>query len=112
MTKIEKTVPVVFIEHNGIEHKVDAKVGASVMQAAVNNLIPGIEADCGGLCACATCHAYIDGAWSDKINPISSGESDLLSSAPRTNECSRLSCQIPVTEAMAGIVIRLPESQY
>jgi 2Fe-2S ferredoxin len=112
MSKNDKFAKVVFIEHNGTEHEVEAKVGSSLMQAAINNLVPGIEADCGGLCACATCHAYIDAAWIDKIPPRSQGESDLLASALRVRDESRLTCQVQVTEALAGMVIRLPESQY
>lgn len=110
--KTVKTVKVTFIEHNGTEHCVDAKVGSSLMQAAINNLVPGIEADCGGLCACATCHGFVDSGWLDKVPPRSQGETELLQNAPSTTQESRLSCQLQVTEALEGIVIRLPASQY
>jgi 2Fe-2S ferredoxin len=106
MTKI------VFIEFNGTEHVVDAAPGTSIMQAAINNLVPGIEADCGGLCACATCHGYVDAAWADKLAPKSRGESDLLSNASNVRPESRLTCQIPIKPELDGIVIRLPQSQY
>jgi len=106
MTKI------VFIEHNGTEHVVDAAPGTSIMQAAINNLVPGIEADCGGLCACATCHGYVDPAWLDKIAPKSRGEADLLANAANVQPESRLTCQIPIKPELDGIVIRLPKSQY
>jgi 2Fe-2S ferredoxin len=112
MSKTDKTAKVIFIEHNGTEHCVDAKVGASVMQAAINNLVPGIEADCGGLCACATCHGYVDAAWLAKIPPKSQGEAELLQNAPSVHPESRLTCQIQVKEELDGIVIRLPASQY
>jgi len=106
MTKI------VFIEHDGKEHVVDASPGTSIMQAAINNLVPGIEADCGGLCACATCHGYVDSAWLDKIAPKSRGEADLLANASNVQANSRLTCQIPIKPELEGIVIRLPKSQY
>lgn len=112
MSKTDKTVKVTFIQHDGTEYSVDAKVGSSVMQAAINNLVPGIEADCGGLCACATCHGYVDGAWVDRVPPKSRGESDLLQSAPSTAPESRLTCQLQVSESLDGMVIRLPASQY
>ena len=103
---------IIFIEHNGTEHAVDAAVGITVMQAAINDFVPGIEADCGGLCACATCHAYIDPAWAGKIPPKTRGEADLLASASHVTGESRLTCQIKVQPELDGIVIRLPESQY
>lgn len=112
MSTTDKTVKVIFIEHNGTEHCVDAKVGSSVMQAAINNLVPGVEADCGGLCACATCHGYVEQEWIGKVSQKSQGESDLLQSAPSTTSESRLTCQIRVSEELDGIVIRLPASQY
>jgi ferredoxin, 2Fe-2S len=106
------TVKVIFIEHSGTRHEVEAKVGNSLMQAAINNLVPGIEADCGGLCACATCHAYVDAAWVDKIPPRTQGESDLLSNVASVRPESRLSCQVQIQAELDGIVVRLPESQY
>ncbi|OGB82075.1 MAG: (2Fe-2S)-binding protein [Burkholderiales bacterium RIFOXYC12_FULL_60_6] len=112
MSKITKTAKVVFIEHNGAEHVVDADIGGSLMQAAINNLVPGIEADCGGLCACATCHGYVDPAWMDKIPPKNRGETDLLVSAVNMHPESRLTCQIKVQEELDGIIVRLPASQY
>jgi 2Fe-2S ferredoxin len=105
---------ITFIEHNGIPHTVDIAVGKSVMQAAVENNVPGIDADCGGECACATCHVYVDAAWLGKTGlPVAgSQEASMLSFAAVTQDDSRLSCQIPVTEALDGLVVRMPEGQH
>lgn len=112
MSKNDQTVRVIFIEHDGTEHPVDAKVGSSLMQVAVNNLVPGIEADCGGLCACATCHGYVDASWRGQLGAPSQGESDLLRFASNAMPESRLTCQLQVNENLDGMVIRLPASQY
>lgn len=112
MSTTNKTANIIFVEHDGTEHTVEAKIGVSIMQAAVNNLVPGIEADCGGLCACATCHGYIDPAWLDKVPAKTRVEAELLENAPSLKPESRLTCQINVTDELHGIVIRLPESQY
>lgn len=102
----------IFIEHNGTEHRVNAEVGQSVMQAATFNNVPGIPADCGGACACATCHTYVDDAWMDRVTPAQGTEKDMLENvlAPRPN--SRLSCQLVVTAEMDGLTLHLPQSQY
>jgi ferredoxin, 2Fe-2S len=102
---------IVFIEFNGTEHRVDAQVGQSVMQAAANNMVPGIIADCGGNCACATCHVYIEQPWSSHTNPPSKDEKEMIECALHVTPASRLSCQVHVTPEMDGIVVRLPESQ-
>jgi 2Fe-2S ferredoxin len=105
---------ITFIEHNGNPHTVQIAVGKSVMQAAVENNVPGIDADCGGECACATCHVYVDAAWLPKTGlPVAgSQEASMLSFAAVTQADSRLSCQIPVTEALDGLVVRMPEGQH
>jgi 2Fe-2S ferredoxin len=103
---------IIFIEHNGTEHVVEAQVGTSIMQAAINNLVPGIEADCGGLCACATCHVYIDPEWLERIPVKSQGEAEMIANIARVGEGSRLACQLQMRAELDGIVIRLPESQY
>jgi 2Fe-2S ferredoxin len=100
-----------FILHNGTEHVVDGEVGSSAMQTAIDNMVPGIIADCGGNCSCATCHGYVDPAWLDKLAPISEGEAAMLDGAMRVEDNSRLTCQISLTEELDGIVIRLPISQ-
>lgn len=103
---------ITYIEHDGTEHVVDVPTGLSVMEGAVNNMIPGIDADCGGACACATCHVYVDEKWLDKIEPKEDMEQTMLDFAPEVHENSRLSCQIKVTEELDGLVVRLPESQH
>ena len=102
-----------FIEHNGTEHEVEADNGLSIMQAAVNNSVPGIVAECGGACSCATCHVQIDAEWYGKIVPPSDMENEMLEFAMGFEEnASRLSCQIKISDELDGIVIRTPESQY
>jgi 2Fe-2S ferredoxin len=105
---------ITFIEHNGTAHTVDVAVGRSVMQAAVDNNVPGIDADCGGECACATCHVYVDAAWLAKtgLPAPDSQEASMLSFAAVTQDDSRLSCQITVTAELDGLVVRMPEGQH
>lgn len=99
------------IEHNGTEHRLDAEPGKSVMQSVIDAMVPGIMADCGGSCSCATCHCYVDDAWWPKLPAPESAERDMLECALEPRETSRLSCQIRVTPATDGLVIRLPKSQ-
>jgi len=101
-----------YIEHNGKEHDVDVPVGWSVMEGAVKNLIPGIDADCGGACACATCHVHVDAAWTDKIPPKQDMEETMLDFAQELTPTSRLSCQIKVVPELDGLVVRMPKSQH
>ena len=103
---------ITYIEHNGAEHVVDAKTGLSVMRGAVDNNIPGIDADCGGECACATCHVYVDPAWLPKVGGRTPQEETMLSFANGTEPNSRLSCQIEVTDALDGLIVRMPEGQH
>lgn len=105
MTKIT------FIEHDGTEHTVEAVNGLTVMETAIRNMVPGIDADCGGACACATCHVYVDENWENKTGERSSMEQSMLDFASDVEANSRLSCQIKVTEALDGLVVRLPEQQ-
>jgi len=100
-----------FVAHTGREHEVDAPVGQSVMQAALNNMVPGIIADCGGNCSCATCHVYIEAPWAQLTGQPSKEESDMIECALHTRPTSRLSCQINVTAGLDGLVVGLPESQ-
>jgi 2Fe-2S ferredoxin len=100
-----------FIDHGGAEHWMDATVGQSLMQAAVNNGVDGIVADCGGNCSCATCHVYIEGTWPDLVSPASKEERDMIECALHVEEHSRLSCQILVTPALDGLIVRIPVSQ-
>jgi 2Fe-2S ferredoxin len=103
---------ITYIEFNGAEHVVDVKSGLSVMEGAVKNNIPGIDADCGGACACATCHVYVDQAWLDKTGSQSAMEESMLDFAENVEPNSRLSCQIKVSDDLDGLVVRMPQSQH
>jgi len=103
---------VTYIEHDGTEHEVEVPVGLSVMRGAVDNNIPGIDADCGGECACATCHVYVQEPWLPKTGERSEQEKSMLSFAATAQPNSRLSCQIQVSEALDGLVVRMPEAQH
>ncbi|WP_420427397.1 2Fe-2S iron-sulfur cluster-binding protein [Algiphilus sp.] len=100
-----------FIEHDGTAHEVDIEVGKSLMQHAADHLVPGIDADCGGECACGTCHVIVDPAWFDRTGTMHEAEQQMLEITPEKAETSRLACQIKVTEALDGLVLRLPEFQ-
>ena len=102
---------ITYIEHNGKSHTVDVSNGLTVMEGAVQNDIPGIDADCGGSMACATCHVYVKEEWFDKVNIKSEGEDDMLDQAYEPNKHSRLSCQISVTDDIDGLIVNLPEKQ-
>ena len=105
MTKIT------YIENNGKEHSVDVQNGLTVMEGAVQNDIPGIDADCGGSMACATCHVYVKDDWYDKLDEKSEGEDDMIDQAYDPKKNSRLSCQITVSDKIDGLVVHLPEKQ-
>ena len=100
-----------YIEHTGKEHVVDVPEGWSVMEGAVKNLIPGIDADCGGACACATCHVYVDEAWRAKTGEPSPMEEDMLDFGYDVRPNSRLSCQIKVSDELEGLVVSTPDKQ-
>ncbi len=100
-----------FIEHNGTRHAVELQEGQSLMQLAVDNAVPGIDADCGGECACGTCHVIVADEWFDQMGERKSDEQQMLSMTPEATASSRLACQIQVTDAMDGLVVRLPEFQ-
>ena len=102
---------ITYIEHDGTEHVVDVKNGLTVMEGAVKNNIPGIDADCGGACACATCHVYVDEAWMEKVGEPSEMEEGMLDFATDVRPNSRLSCQIKLTAGLDGLVLRIPETQ-
>ena len=103
---------ITYIEHGGTEHTVDVKTGLSVMEGAIKNNIPGIDADCGGACACATCHVYVDEAFASKTGEKSAMEESMLDFAENVEPSSRLSCQIKVSDALEGLIVRMPESQH
>ena len=102
---------VIFTDHGGNVRSVDADLGESVMQVARRNDVPGIDADCGGNCACATCHVYVDDAWLSKVGGRSEMEESMLAFAPNVTDHSRLSCQIAVTVDLDGLKVTTPESQ-
>ena len=103
---------ITFIEHNGTEHQVDAASGLSLMRAAVDHGVPGIAADCGGECACATCHVYVEPDWLGRTGERNDMEQSMLSFAAVTQDNSRLSCQIEISDALDGLVVRLPDGQH
>lgn len=102
---------ITYIEHGGAEHVVDVADGMTVMEGARDNSIPGIDADCGGACACSTCHVYVEPAWVAKLPALQPMESDMLDFAWERRENSRLSCQLRVTPELDGLVVRMPERQ-
>ncbi|MEM7059735.1 MAG: 2Fe-2S iron-sulfur cluster-binding protein [Pseudomonadota bacterium] len=103
---------ITFIEFGGAEHTVDVAEGLTVMEGAVSNNVPGIDADCGGACACSTCHVYVHPDWVGKIPEKDDMEIDMLDFAYEPNEeTSRLTCQIKVTADMDGLVLQVPEKQ-
>ena len=102
---------ITYIENNGKSHSVDVADGLTVMEGAVQNNIPGIDADCGGGMACATCHVYVKDEWFDKINKKSEGEDDMIDQAYEPKKSSRLSCQIQVSSDIDGLEVHLPEKQ-
>lgn len=102
---------ITFIEHDNTEHVAEFEAGASLMQIAVDNAIPGIDADCGGDCACGTCHIIVTHEWFDKTGAPGKNEEQMLSMTPERAKTSRLGCQVKTTEAMDGMAVRLPEFQ-
>jgi 2Fe-2S ferredoxin len=103
---------ITYVEHDGTEHVIDVKNGLSVMEGAVKNNIPGIDADCGGACACATCHVYVEESWLDKTGSRSAMEESMLDFAEGVESNSRLSCQIKVSDELDGLKVTMPESQH
>jgi 2Fe-2S ferredoxin len=103
---------VTYVEHGGAEHRIELDDDISVMEGAIRNGVPGIDADCGGMCACATCHVHVAPEWLELTGPPGPQEEELLDLAPERDAYSRLSCQIAMTPALDGLVVRLPESQH
>ena len=102
---------ITYYTHDNKTYTIDVQNGLTVMEGAIQNDIPGIDADCGGGMACATCHVYVKEEWYNKINEKSEGEDDMLDQAHKPNKFSRLSCQISVTDEIDGLVVNLPEKQ-
>ncbi len=99
------------VAFDGTRYDLDAANGSTVMENAVRNSVPGVEAECGGACACATCHVYVDDTWAERVGPPSPMEEDMLDFAYEVKPTSRLSCQIKVTEDLDGLVVNVPERQ-
>ena len=106
MTKIT------YIDHEGNEREIDAKNGETVMETAIKNSVPGIDADCGGACACATCHVYVDEAFLEKVGAPQDMEQSMLDFAENVQPNSRLCCQISVSDELEGLRVTTPESQH
>jgi ferredoxin, 2Fe-2S len=102
---------ITYIQPDGTKNEVDVPNGQSVKDGAVNNLVQGILAECGGACACATCQVYIDDAWFSIVGKAEGVEKDMLDFAFNPKETSRLSCQVDVIDALNGLVVHVPEEQ-
>jgi 2Fe-2S ferredoxin len=102
---------ITYIEHTNKEHIVEVPNNMSVMEGAIQNNIPGIDADCGGSMACATCHVYVDEKWFNKLEKKEEGEEDMLDMAYQPNNFSRLSCQLLVSDELNGLIVRMPSKQ-
>lgn len=101
-----------FIDFQGTARVIDASNGDTLMEAATGNDVPGIDADCGGACACATCHVYIDADWKAIVGEPGDLEAEMLEVAEGVDESSRLACQVSIRDEFDGLVVRTPESQY
>lgn len=103
-------VKVRFIDSADTEHFLDVPSGFSAMEAAIRNDVPGIAADCGGACSCATCHVYVDPAWVDRVGPPDDMEQSMLEFAENPTTNSRLACQVKLSDALDGLVLRIPST--
>ena len=103
---------ITFIQPDGNQQVVEGQAGATVMETAKKHMIDGIEAECGGACACATCHVYVDEAWREQVGGPNEMEEDMLDFAFDVKPVSRLSCQIKVTDKLDGLIVRVPEKQF
>ena len=102
---------ITYIEHSGKSHTIEVQNGLTVMEGAIQNNVPGIDADCGGSMACATCHVYVKEEWFNKLPKKEDGEEDMLDMAYEPNKFSRLSCQLTVSDNLEGMIVNLPEKQ-
>ncbi|HWU13245.1 MAG TPA: 2Fe-2S iron-sulfur cluster-binding protein [Caulobacter sp.] len=106
-------MPVItYVEYGGQEHRVTLEPGVSLMQGAIANNVPGIDGDCGGACACATCHVFVDPAWLERVGPRNATEAAMLDFADGVQDNSRLACQITAQIDLDGLRVRLPEGQH
>ncbi|PAP92056.1 2Fe-2S iron-sulfur cluster-binding protein [Mesorhizobium wenxiniae] len=104
-------IRLVFITSNGSLYEVEAEVGSTAMKCAVRNSVPGIEAECGGACTCATCHVYVDDSWLAAVGETQAMEADMLDYASDVRANSRLSCQIKIQPSLNGLILRIPSKQ-
>lgn len=105
-------VRITFVEFGGARREVSVRAGASIMRAAVDNQIRGIDGDCGGQCGCATCHVFVEPAWLSRLRPKSDAEAGMLDLAESTQTNSRLGCQIALDDALDGLVVHIPQGQH
>ena len=105
-------IKITFVDSDGTTRTVDAEEGSTVMETAIQNDVPGIVAECGGACACATCHVYVEPDWMERVGPRNEMEEDMLDFAFDVRDNSRLSCQIKITEALDGLTVKVPEKQF
>ncbi len=105
-------IKVTYIESDGTRRDVKVEEGANLMDAALDNLVPGIDGDCGGVCACATCHVHVEPSWIDKLVPMDATEDAMLELTDDRDESSRLGCQIKATPELDGLVVHTPEGQH
>jgi ferredoxin, 2Fe-2S len=103
---------ITFIQPDGRAQTVEGDAGMTVMETAKKHLVEGIEAECGGACACATCHVYVDDQWRERVGPPAEMEEDMLDFAFDVRESSRLSCQVKVTDQLDGLIVRVPDKQF
>lgn len=104
-------ITLTFIHHDGAREEVSAKEGVSVMRAAVDNGVPGIDGECGGSMSCATCHIFVDEAWTERVGPAGEDERFMLEFAPDVRASSRLACQVRLDAGLDGLVVHVPETQ-
>ncbi len=105
-------IKVTYIESDGTSRDVNVEEGVNLMDAALDNMVPGIDGDCGGVCACATCHVHVEPSWIDKLKPMDETEDAMLELTDDRNESSRLGCQIIATPELDGLIVYTPEGQH
>lgn len=105
-------IKVTYIESDGTSRDVNVEEGVNLMDAALDNMVPGIDGDCGGVCACATCHVHVESSWIDKLTPMDETEDAMLELTDDRNESSRLCCQIKATPELDGLIVHTPEGQH
>ena len=110
--KLRTMVAITYVEHDGTEHRLEVAAGLTVMAGAIQNGVRGIDAECGGACACATCQVYVQPEWMAKLEPMSELEADTLDLSDQATDQSRLSCQIQVRPELDGLIVRMPASQH